>query len=224
MFADDVLPNHVGGKELNSIDGIGNRVLTKKEIKKDDKGMPRELNKEWKLNEKAVPYNKNVYHYLWHPTEIPHLNLGYKSIERDRLMVIEVMVAMDISLCSHFSDNENDVACRDLEAAFEYSGEFHSPIFTMFSWDGNDANYVCSDSLFLTPLCCDDIHDVMPRVCALAGCDKLVSEHLVIENYVSLIRKKFCWGTIFPIGLKRYRDPKEEPIKKEPLMELNEIG
>ncbi|GJT64117.1 hypothetical protein Tco_1015597 [Tanacetum coccineum] len=34
--------------------------------------------------------------------------VGYKSIERDRLMVIEVMLAMDISLCSHFSDNEND--------------------------------------------------------------------------------------------------------------------
>ncbi|GJU06134.1 hypothetical protein Tco_1122564 [Tanacetum coccineum] len=31
-------------------------------------------------------------------------------------------------------------------------------------------------------------------------------------------------GTIFPIGLKRYRDPKEEPIEKEPLMELKEIG
>ncbi|GJZ22720.1 putative reverse transcriptase domain-containing protein [Tanacetum coccineum] len=46
--------------------------------------------------------------------------VGYKSIERDRLMVIEVMVAMDISLCSHFSDNENDVTCGDLEAAFEY--------------------------------------------------------------------------------------------------------
>nr|GEX19309.1 putative reverse transcriptase domain-containing protein [Tanacetum cinerariifolium] len=42
--------------------------------------------------------------------------------------------------------------------------------------------------------------------------------------YVSLIRKKFRWGTIFPIGLKRYRDPKEEPIQKEPLMELKEIG
>nr|GFA49632.1 hypothetical protein [Tanacetum cinerariifolium] len=38
-----------------------------------------------------------------------------------------------------------------------------------------------------------------------------------------LIRKKFRWGTIFPIGLKRYRDPKEEPIEKEPLMELKEI-
>ncbi|GJX81956.1 retrovirus-related pol polyprotein from transposon TNT 1-94 [Tanacetum coccineum] len=36
--------------------------------------------------------------------------------------------------------------------------------------------------------------------------------------------KKFRWGTIFPIGLKCYRDPKEEPIEKEPLMELNEIG
>ncbi|GJW66345.1 synaptobrevin, WD40/YVTN repeat-like-containing domain protein [Tanacetum coccineum] len=46
----------------------------------------------------------------------------------------------------------------------------------------------------------------------------------VTECYVSLIHKKFCWGTIFPIGLKRYRDPKEEPIEKEPLMELKEIG
>ncbi|GJX41871.1 hypothetical protein Tco_0256861, partial [Tanacetum coccineum] len=80
------------------------------------------------------------------------------------------------------------------------------------------------DSLLLTPLCCDDIHEVTPRVSALAGCDRLVSEPLVIENYVSLIRKKFRWGTIFLIGLKRYRDPKEEPIGKEPLMELKEIG
>ncbi|GJU69329.1 hypothetical protein Tco_1255588 [Tanacetum coccineum] len=75
---------------------------------------------------------------------------------------------------------------------------------------------ILSDSLLLTPLCCDDIHDVTPRVSTLSGCDKLVSEPLVIENYVSLIRKKFCWGTIFLIGLKRYRDPKEEPIEKEP--------
>ncbi|GKC09463.1 putative reverse transcriptase domain-containing protein [Tanacetum coccineum] len=38
-----------------------------------------------------------------------------------------------------------------------------------------------------------------------------------------LILKKFHWGTIFPTGPKRYRDPKEEPIEKEPLMELKEI-
>ncbi|GJY92087.1 hypothetical protein Tco_0507869 [Tanacetum coccineum] len=42
--------------------------------------------------------------------------------------------------------------------------------------------YAFSVSLLLTPLCCDDIHDVTPRVSALAGCDRLVSEPLVIKN------------------------------------------
>ncbi|GKB94923.1 hypothetical protein Tco_0981060 [Tanacetum coccineum] len=42
--------------------------------------------------------------------------------------------------------------------------------------------YAYSDSLLLTPLCCDDIHDVTPRVSTLAGCDRLVSEPLVIEK------------------------------------------
>ncbi|GKB38213.1 hypothetical protein Tco_0883155 [Tanacetum coccineum] len=60
--------------------------------------------------------------------------------------------------------------------------------------------------VFPTPLYCDDIHDVTPRVSALAGCDRLVSKLLVIEK------------------LKRYSDPKEEPFEKEPLMELKEIG
>ncbi|GKB00695.1 hypothetical protein Tco_0828688 [Tanacetum coccineum] len=32
-------------------------------------------------------------------------------------------------------------------------------------------SYAFSVSLLLTPLCCDDIHDVMPRVSDLAGCD-----------------------------------------------------
>ncbi|GKC26679.1 hypothetical protein Tco_1033973 [Tanacetum coccineum] len=73
-FADDVLLNHVIDMELKSMDGFRNGVLTKKEIKKDDKGVPKEPNKEWKLNEKVVPHNKNVYHYQWHLTEIPHLN------------------------------------------------------------------------------------------------------------------------------------------------------
>ncbi|GJY12407.1 reverse transcriptase domain-containing protein [Tanacetum coccineum] len=37
------------------------------------------------------------------------------------------------------------------------------------------ASYAFSDSLLLTPLCCDDIHDVTPRVSALAGCDSSIS-------------------------------------------------
>nr|GEW27862.1 hypothetical protein [Tanacetum cinerariifolium] len=40
----------------------------------------------------------------------------------------------------------------------------------MLSFD----SYAYSDSLLLTPLCCDDIYDVTPRVSALAGCDRLV--------------------------------------------------
>ncbi|GJZ17682.1 hypothetical protein Tco_0553805 [Tanacetum coccineum] len=43
-------------------------------------------------------------------------------------------------------------------------------------------SYAYSGSLLLTPLCCDDIHDVTPRVSALPGCDRLVSEPLVIEK------------------------------------------
>ncbi|GJS67169.1 putative reverse transcriptase domain-containing protein [Tanacetum coccineum] len=42
-------------------------------------------------------------------------------------------------------------------------------------------SYACSDSLLLTPLCCDDIHEVTPRVFALARCDRLKN-------------KKYEWG------------------------------
>ncbi|GJV21202.1 hypothetical protein Tco_1370222 [Tanacetum coccineum] len=73
-FTDNVLLNTIGDEQLNSIDGVG-IGKRKKDIKKNDKGLPKEPNKEWKLNEKVVPHNKeNVYHYLWHLIEIPHLN------------------------------------------------------------------------------------------------------------------------------------------------------
>ncbi|GJZ22513.1 ribonuclease H-like domain-containing protein [Tanacetum coccineum] len=121
----------------------------------------------------------------------------------------------DLEEIDKFSDAENDDSGADIKNLDTYFQIVCKILSSKLS---------ISDSLLLTPLCCDDIHDVTPRVSALAGCDRLVSEPLVIENYVSLIRKKFCWGTIFLIGLKRYSDPKEEPIKKEPLMELKEIG
>ncbi|GJT43436.1 hypothetical protein Tco_0952151 [Tanacetum coccineum] len=43
-FADVVLPNHVGDKKLKSIDGVGTRRMTKKEMKKDDVRLPKEPN------------------------------------------------------------------------------------------------------------------------------------------------------------------------------------
>ncbi|GJT78664.1 putative reverse transcriptase domain-containing protein [Tanacetum coccineum] len=59
-IADDVLLNHVGGEELNSIGGIGNGALTKKNKEKDDKGVSKEPNKEWKRNEKV-----NFLELIW---------------------------------------------------------------------------------------------------------------------------------------------------------------
>ncbi|GKE43327.1 hypothetical protein Tco_1470611 [Tanacetum coccineum] len=43
-FADDVFPNHVGDKEVKSIDDVGNKEIIKK--KKNDNDVPKELNKE----------------------------------------------------------------------------------------------------------------------------------------------------------------------------------
>ncbi|GJV41503.1 hypothetical protein Tco_1419943 [Tanacetum coccineum] len=71
-FADDVSINNVGDKELKSYDGVGTGRITKKE--KNENDVSKEPNKKWKLNVKVAPHNENVYHYLWHPTEIPHLN------------------------------------------------------------------------------------------------------------------------------------------------------
>ncbi|GJT09977.1 reverse transcriptase domain-containing protein [Tanacetum coccineum] len=70
--------------------------------------------------------------------------------------------------------------------------------------------YSARHSLLLTPLCCDDAYPGMPRDSALAGCDRLVSEPLVIKNFIS---------THGLLDIKRSR---REPIKEEPLKEPNE--
>ncbi|GKB97986.1 hypothetical protein Tco_0984123 [Tanacetum coccineum] len=76
------------------------------------------------------------------------------------------------------------------------------------------ASYAFSDSLLLTPLCCDDIHDVTPRVSALAGCDRLVSEPLVIEKRIKKCKR--CNRKIrIPIGMW--------PCRVEEKMTLKEV-
>nr|GEV40135.1 reverse transcriptase domain-containing protein [Tanacetum cinerariifolium] len=74
-------------------------------------------------------------------------------------------------------------------------------------------------SLLLTPLCCDDTHDVTPRVSALAGCDRLVSEFMVIgkkwimKKEMRMVSKD---GTIseFP-GYTSSMEEKEEEEEEE---------
>ncbi|GJZ37336.1 putative reverse transcriptase domain-containing protein [Tanacetum coccineum] len=94
-------------------------------------------------------------------------------------------------------------------------------------------------SLFSTPLCCDDIHDVTPRVSALAGCDRLVSKPgyrelvcllLSVENIVLQYKNSIAIAT----GCKRFKNTKRSnrkirilialwPCKVEEEMTLEEV-
>ncbi|GJY02933.1 reverse transcriptase zinc-binding domain-containing protein [Tanacetum coccineum] len=81
---------------------------------------------------------------------------------------------------------------RYQESGIGDSIPLHDYMMNFVVWIGGHVPfqcYACSDSLLLTPLCCDDIHDVTPRVSALARCDRLVSEPLVIENLGSYYRR-----------------------------------
>ncbi|GJR75749.1 putative reverse transcriptase domain-containing protein [Tanacetum coccineum] len=104
----------------------------------------------------------------------------------------------------------------------------HGPEFTWEREDHMKASYACSDSLLLTPLCCDDIYEVTPCVSALAGCDRLVSEPLVIEKEMTMISKdgeisKFPGyhsseeeePTEQPRALNKYGFDEDEPLEHE---------
>ncbi|GKD56236.1 hypothetical protein Tco_1289623, partial [Tanacetum coccineum] len=65
--------------------------------------------------------------------------------------------------------------------------------------------YAFSVSLLLTPLCCDDIHDITPCVSALAGYDRLVSEPMVIENMSPPIRRKYRCSVAFATGCRKIK-------------------
>ncbi|GJW16807.1 hypothetical protein Tco_0024243 [Tanacetum coccineum] len=60
-FTDDVLSNHVGDKELKSNVGVGTGRMTKKMIEKNDMGLPKEPNKEWKRNEKVQVIEEDAW-------------------------------------------------------------------------------------------------------------------------------------------------------------------
>ncbi|GKF45487.1 hypothetical protein Tco_0132039, partial [Tanacetum coccineum] len=79
-------------------------------------------------------------------------------------------------------------------------------------------------SLLLTPFCCDDTYDVMPRVSAWAGCDRLVSEPMVIENSYTFHFLSFLLVLSRPTGYSLSEDLEGESIEEEPLEEPKEEG
>ncbi|GJR26810.1 putative reverse transcriptase domain-containing protein [Tanacetum coccineum] len=114
-------------------------------------------------------YMKSKYPRLF----VEQAGIGNQSTECDHLneigKVVKLYVVCPAMLCDVLFitvtgfKGELQVKSEDREILFLYC-------------------YAFSVSLLLTPLCCDDIHDVTPRVSALAGCDRLVSEPMVIEN------------------------------------------
>ncbi|GKE74718.1 retrovirus-related pol polyprotein from transposon TNT 1-94, partial [Tanacetum coccineum] len=76
--------------------------------------------------------------------------------------------------------------------------------------------YAFSVSLLLTPLCCDDIHDVTPRVSALAGCD---------TYYPKLPKQNLGYCTIVSCQIgkskKKCHKPNPEPSTNEKLQMLH---
>ncbi|GJS59017.1 putative reverse transcriptase domain-containing protein [Tanacetum coccineum] len=125
--------------------------------------------------------------------------LDNQSIERDRLIGIGFVLNFVKFISFTFGDKEmisvieavsfvrilrlREVARVTARIALEFAPEF----VYVYRLDFVECYLILlvmhfSVSLLLTPLCCDDIHDVTPRVSALAGCDRLVSEPMVIEN------------------------------------------
>ncbi|GJR33995.1 hypothetical protein Tco_1209679 [Tanacetum coccineum] len=110
-----------------------------------------------KFEDELANFMLDVTHVIWAVSVIVSL-LWIVDSERDRLIVVDrgtrsvpLFVRLRVTVSTWFGV---------LLLAWRY--------------------YAFSESLLLTPLCCDDIHDVTPRVSTLAGCDRLVSEPLVI--------------------------------------------
>ncbi|GJR45380.1 hypothetical protein Tco_1313483 [Tanacetum coccineum] len=70
-------------------------------------------------------------------------------------------------------------------------------------------SYAFSDSLLLTPLCCDDIHDVTPRISALAGCDTM-DRALALQEALNPFKKIYVCNKMIsflgslPVPLKNF--------------------
>ncbi|GJY16481.1 putative reverse transcriptase domain-containing protein [Tanacetum coccineum] len=108
-----------------------------------------------------------------------YVRFDNQSIERDRLIGIGLVLDFVKFISFTFSDKEiililgGDqllvILCGFGTKSLEFGISFLSMTIS------GAASYAFSDSLLLTPLCCDDIHDFTPRVSALAVCDKLSS-------------------------------------------------
>ncbi|GJS38940.1 hypothetical protein Tco_0563983 [Tanacetum coccineum] len=112
---------------------------------------------------------------------------GNQSIERDRLIGIGFVLDFVEFISFTFGDKEMILWFKRFSDLSVRKGlnKIIREVFVKLLLDSFgklSISYAFSVSLLLTPLCCDDIHDVTPRVSALAGCDILLRRALHLKD------------------------------------------
>ncbi|GKE53459.1 hypothetical protein Tco_1488615, partial [Tanacetum coccineum] len=69
-------------------------------------------------------------------------------------------------------------------------------------------------SLLLTPFCCDDIHDVTPRVSAYAGCDNPGQCHVVLAGPNPEPMHEDFLATVYPQVHECFKHTDEDQYKE----------
>ncbi|GJV95603.1 putative reverse transcriptase domain-containing protein [Tanacetum coccineum] len=114
------------------------------------------------LDEKKID---KTLHFVEEPIEI--MDREVKRLKRSKISLVKV--CWNSKRGPEFTwEREDYMKSKYPQLFIEQAGELHEntevrEILFLYC-------YAFSVSLLLTPLCCDDIHDVTPRVSALAGC------------------------------------------------------
>ncbi|GJY86153.1 ribonuclease H-like domain-containing protein [Tanacetum coccineum] len=105
-------------------------------------------------------------HFVEKPVEI--IDREVKTLKRSEISIVKVRWNSKCGPSLH-GEREDIWKSRYPEQLVVIAGEFEISFCLLCGYEVSST--LCSDSLLLTSLCCDDIHDVTPRVSALAGCD-----------------------------------------------------
>nr|GEX73839.1 putative reverse transcriptase domain-containing protein [Tanacetum cinerariifolium] len=113
------------------------------------------------------------------------MNMTLQSSIKDRILMAQKVVVDESEDCREDQmdmPTQCDMLCDTFVVSLvAYSASYSKPEWEIMFVDILVSeplvieNYACSDYLLLTSLCCDDIHDVTPRVFTLARCDRLVN-------------------------------------------------
>ncbi|GKA73212.1 putative reverse transcriptase domain-containing protein, partial [Tanacetum coccineum] len=112
-------------------------------------------------------------HFVEKPVEI--MDREVKTLKRSKILIVK---GVEFKAWSWFTwEHEDHMKAKYPQLFVANAGESSSNVPTHdCDASGLGSCHACTDSLLLTPLYCDDIHEVTPHVFALAGCDSGVAD------------------------------------------------